>query len=528
MKITFPEPINQANWFSIPNSNQLVVVGANGSGKTKIGTWFELNLGNTHRVSAQKSLTMPEKVNPTSLEEAQRAFLIGNVNSTEMSQRSYYRWGNKPDNYLLGDFPALMVLLQTEEYESLIKYKKTVNDGEDAQMPKTNLDKIKDAWEEILPQRELIISAGKINTKIPGTEIVYNASGMSDGERVIFYLLGEILCAPPDAYVIFDEPEMHIHKSLVGTFWNKAETLRPDCTFIYLTHDLDFAASRHLADKIWLRDFDGSKWDYVHINDFEESIPDDLYLEVLGSRKKILFIEGDSSSLDSFIYESIFPEYTVKPLGSCQKVINCTKSFNSLSSFHHIESNGLVDRDRRTEEEIASLKASAIMVPEVAEIENFFLLENAVKAVARDMHKNEDDVFEAVKEKVFAFFKAQLENQVSLHSTSEINRVIARSISVSESTQESVQEEYNTMTASIDVEAIFEKYRTSFCEILESEDYIGILRVFNNKGLIFQSQVANLCDIIPNNYTAYVKGLIKRRQEIGQNICQTIRDSILL
>ena len=72
----------------------------------------------------------------------------------------------------------------------------------------------------------------------------YNAAEMSDGERVIFYLIGECLAAPDDAVIVIDEPEMHLHKSIQSDLWDAIEAERPDCLFVYLTHDVDFAASR--------------------------------------------------------------------------------------------------------------------------------------------------------------------------------------------------------------------------------------------------------------------------------------------
>ena len=59
-----------------PNSNpeldfnQLVIVGANGSGKTRLGSAIELKYPKlVHRISAQKSLSFPREVSPTSKKE---------------------------------------------------------------------------------------------------------------------------------------------------------------------------------------------------------------------------------------------------------------------------------------------------------------------------------------------------------------------------------------------------------------------------------------------------------------------------
>lgn len=81
---------------------------------------------------------------------------------------------------------------------------------------------------------------------------------MSDGERVTIYLLGQCLIAPNDMTIIIDEPEIHLHKSIMYRLWDKIEEFCPNKTFIYITHDLDFAASRKEATKIWVKSYFGN------------------------------------------------------------------------------------------------------------------------------------------------------------------------------------------------------------------------------------------------------------------------------
>ena len=107
-----------------------------------------------------------------------------------------------------------------------------------------------------------------------------------------FYLIGEVLCAPEKSIIIIDEPEMHIHVSLIKRLFDLIENERPDCVFIYLTHSIDFAFSRQNAKKIWAKSYEDGKWDYEILNE-AMPIPEQLYLEVLGSRLPVIFIEGD-------------------------------------------------------------------------------------------------------------------------------------------------------------------------------------------------------------------------------------------
>ena len=100
----------------------LVVVGANGAGKTRFGSWVEEhNYEKVHRISAQKSLSMPSSVCTTSIEIAEEELLYGThyVDKNWLKQygRINSRWSNNLNTSLLNDYEKLMILLHSEEYE---------------------------------------------------------------------------------------------------------------------------------------------------------------------------------------------------------------------------------------------------------------------------------------------------------------------------------------------------------------------------------------------------------------------------
>src|SRR5205823_4559802 len=120
--------------------------------------------------------------------------------------------------------------------------------------------------ELILPYREIEITPGKIQTRVKNSaSVYYSASEMSDGERVIFYLIGQALAAPKDGIIIIDEPELHLHKSIQTWLWREIQAARPDCLFVYMTHDVEFAASLTEAKKIWLKNFNGHVWEWEEV-----------------------------------------------------------------------------------------------------------------------------------------------------------------------------------------------------------------------------------------------------------------------
>lgn len=495
----------------------IVILGANGAGKTRLGSWLEQqNLSMTHRISAQKSLAMPAEVSPKSKQTAELEFYYGGYSDDRQWLENYgrnnYRWGNKPNTHLLNDYDKLMTLLHTEEYEESVKFKDCYTPGSALPKPVTNLDRVQQVWEKLLPHRRLVKRAGKI-VVIPttgGTVNAYNAMEMSDGERVIFYLIGEVICAKQGSLIIIDEPEMHIHKSLTKKLWDEIEQIRSDCVFVYLTHDIDFAVSRTECVKIWVKSFAGNDiWDYELINPLEK-IPEQVYLELLGSRQPIVFTEGDNSSWDYQLYQVLFPDKTIYPLGGCSKVLEATKAFNSHTGLHHATVQGIIDRDRRSDEDISKMEQNGVTVLKVAEIENLFLLESVIKSVARHMSKDPDSVFQTVREKIIDRFRAELETQVTLNMAHRLKRRIIDNFSLRANNFDELQRAYSDAVSSIELEPMRNETVRLFEELITAGDYAGILKVYNNKGLICVSDVAKLCDIVPKNYITQVLSLLKK------------------
>ncbi|MFD2880186.1 hypothetical protein ACFTAO_36355 [Paenibacillus rhizoplanae] len=74
--------------------------------------------------------------------------------------------------------------------------------------------------------------------------------------------------------------------------------------------------------------------------------------------------------------------------------MEATKAFNSLIHLHHLSAKGIIDRDRKTDNELNAYKDNFVYTPNVAEIENIFLIEDVVRTVAMIFaEKNPEEVF---------------------------------------------------------------------------------------------------------------------------------------
>lgn len=183
---------------------------------------------------------------------------------------------------------------------------------------------------------------------------------MSDGERVVLYLLAQALCAPKNITIIIDEPEIHLHRSIMNRLWTSIENERKDCLFIYITHDTQFAATHKQAKKIWVKSYNGEHWELEDIEECE--LPEQLLLSILGNRRPVLFVEGADNSYDTRMYSEIYKDFYVIPCGGCSSVIAQTKAMKANTQLHHLQCYGLIDRDYRSNHEIMTLPHRIVQV----------------------------------------------------------------------------------------------------------------------------------------------------------------------
>ncbi len=266
-------------------------------------------------------------------------------------------------------------------------------------------------------------------------------------------------------------------------------------------------------------------WEY-DILPPQEGMSDEIYMAIIGARKPVLFIEGDGvNSIDAKLYPLVFKEYTVKSLGSCNKVIEATRAFNDLSAFHHMDSFGIVDRDRRDAHEVEYLRGKKIMVPEVAEIENIMMLEEVIKAVAKTRGKDENRVFEKVKRSVIAQFRHDLRQQALLHTRHRVKRTVEYRIDGRFNNINMLEQHIKSLATEINPRGLYESFCREFRKYVERDDYASVLRVYNQKSMISGSNVASLCGL--RNKDEYVRCVISiLRGGTGQasRIAQAVRN----
>ncbi len=508
MQKTITLPNKNKELTSIEIENSLIIIGANGSGKTRLGTWIEISSPQSeivHRISAQKSLRMPDTSTPQSMDIAENSLLYGNPDWRP--EHKIHKWDRKPAIHPQNDYEKLMIYLFSEETDQNAKYKALVKAvSHRVEPPKTKMDIVKEVWEKILPHRILDIGGLSIKTKLRSDEnISYKSSEMSDGERVIFYLIGQCLATPANGIIVIDEPELHLHKSIQYTLWNELEKQRQDCIFIYLTHDVDFASSKEQSKHIWVKSFDGETWDWELIEK-SDGFPEDLLLEIIGSRQPILFVEGDKDSHDVAFYREIFKNFLVVPRGSCLNVISSTKVLQNHKNFIGREIYGLIDRDRRVDKEISELEKNNIYTLCVAEVESLFCTHEVIKLVSEKLYRNPEEDFLRVSNAIFKRIKSELEFQTSLRTSSEIKFFLSN-FDESKRSKEEIISHLNELFDKIDVNDIYSKFYETLNSIIDSKEYNDLLKFYNRKTLTIQ--VAEVFGFKSEEYKLFVLRLCK-------------------
>lgn len=517
MELILPANQNTSSPHTL-DTKVLVVIGANGAGKSSFGRDLQQRYPEQSvRISGFHSLFLTSEENDIPTEGNELARLQSMIAKRLFMPR-------------LSEYEKLILRLQTEEFEAAVQYKEECKQTSGLLPPVTKIDRIQMIWEKMFPHNRLVRKSGFIelaSTCISGDS--YTAGKMSDGEKLVFYLIGAILYAPVDSLLIVEEPEILLHDSIKNQLWDEIEDMRPDCTYIYLTHDIDFAASRRDSERLWIRSYNADEhiWDYELIES-NESFPEEVYMEILGSRKPILFIEGtDSNSIDSRLYPLIFPDYMVKPMGGCQKVIETTKAFSQLKDFHTLDSKGIVDRDRRTEGEIEYLREQHIYVPEVAEVENLLMLEPVIKTVARRLMKDPESVFSQVKENVIKLFLKDLNSQVLLHARHRVQKKLETVLNRKMNTVDELNEYVESIRETVHVQEIYSEIAQRFRQYADTGDYKNILRVYNQKGMLPQSRLCNICGISnKESYLNLILSILKENKEDADVVRTSIKESL--
>lgn len=489
--------------FSVPNLEQqpLTVrlepgsstffVGANGSGKTRLATQAEEQLAvKAHRISAHRSLNLNPTVAKISERQALSGLRFGYLDLVAEEQgpayRSGHRWSGKAATLLLNDFDYVVQALFAEQSNIALGTHLAAHAGAIGELQLTRFQKLVSIWSRVLPHRTLQITGDDIRVLADGG--AYSAADMSDGERAVFYMLGQVLVATPSSVLIFDEPELHVHRAILSRLWDEAEAARPDCAFLVITHDLEFAAARP-GQKYVIRRFQSpGQWDIEQVPE-ATGFDEEIVTLILGSRKPVLFVEGTGSSLDLAIYRACYPDWTVLPRGSCENVVHAVATMRHNASLTRVTCAGIVDADDYSEEDKRNLEELGVAALPVSEIENLFLLPEVSSAILEDDNFEGLELqtrLESLKQDVLTEVgrDGSINEVVLRYCRRRIDRTLKKIDLKDAKTSEELSEIYAERTSALDVAAVANAMRDRIEQAVRDGDLPTLLENFDNKALL--------------------------------------------
>ena len=243
----------------------------------------------------------------------------------------------------------------------------------------------------------------------------YSIAQLSDGERNVILIASEVLAAQPGTMVLIDEPERHLHRSIISPLLKALFAMRSDCAFVVSTHEATLPIDNPDSKTLLVRDctyieritkkseisleklgeavsqINAAKktvkgWD-TDLMESGNEIDKEVMRDILGARRRLLFVEGAEESLDKSLYSLIFPDVSVIPKQDSKSVEHAVMSIRDLEQLHWVVAYGIIDRDARTQDDVEQLKEHRIYSLDVHSVESIYYDPQVRKAVGERMAK---------------------------------------------------------------------------------------------------------------------------------------------
>ena len=455
-----------------------VIIGANGAGKSSLINELRKNsIDEMYVLPAQKLLYFVSNIHNRNNIEQENYIL--DLKKTNIKYDTINLYPSNIEENFSNTFTNLITLL-VKDVMVVATYKfRGQNDSSLSLWQK--LEKI---WNKIKPEISFEIDPIKIIVNVEKNHSKYSINGLSDGERCILFYIGNVLLAPENSYIIVDEPETFLNAAVYNELWDLLISERPDCQFIFASHNMDFVQSRTNATYIWCKKFEAPyDLDYQVLEETQE-MPLSLLTEVSGTRKPILFCEGTKTSIDYQIYSKLFSEFCfVKPVQGHKQVIQHTKAYNDLQHIHGNTAYGIIDNDWMDESSIQVYKEQNIFVLPFNEVEMMLVDEAVVKScLPFDDDKEKQRKFENFQRSIIESCEEKKEKIISIALKKRLDEFMeSHFIEKSEPNEHDAHVFLDSIASEFDVASTFNKINSIVVESLASSDFSGILKICNLK-----------------------------------------------
>lgn len=468
--------------------NNIVMIGANGSGKSTFSRNLRAILSKQITVIPSQQLLFYEA--PSHI--ATTANYIKSINDYHHKDKLGHTSDIKQD--IQQDFTNLILAIKKDEDLVTKRYYET------DQKEESILLKIQRVWARFIHDKKIVFNdyQVKIQTLLGQA---YGINSLSDGEKAIIYYTGHILFAEENAYIIIDEPENHMHTALCDKLWNVLEQERPDCTFVYLTHNLDFAVSRNNKTILWNKSFTPPKtWDFEELP-HDDAIPERLMTEIVGTRKNLLFCEGENkSSLDFKLFNILFDNFTVIPMRTRDDVIKSVLAYNANPMFHY-KAIGIVDRDNYRD--LTTLQDDGIYVLNTNEVENILCDEEFISKAITHFCTPNNYTINDFKREFFALFNRNIDVLSVQYTTDFINDKIHSSFIRNRNDLGVIRSEFTNL-CTINIDETYSTRKTYLQSLCDNQNYAEALSNSNLKKQLTRQLANKIIDHFEDRALEYI------------------------
>jgi ABC-type lipoprotein export system ATPase subunit len=380
--LTVDGPLN----FTVDAGQTVFVLGANGTGKSSLmHRFYSSHADNARRISAHRQTWFAS--DDIDLSARQRRQTEQNIFNTDRQPQS--RWRD--------DFSAQRASIAIYD---LIDAENVRARSIAAAIDNNNIEEAKELAKKDAPIKiinELLrLSNLPIEISVQESEQVvasksggtkYSISELSDGERNALLIAAGVLTVKAGTILFIDEPERHLHRSIISPLLTNLLEQRKDCAFVVSTHEVMLPIDNPTARTLLLCGctYSGgtiNQWD-ADLVAAEAEIEDDLKRDILGARRKLLFVEGEEHSLDKALYALIFPNVAVIAKSACRDVEHAVSGIRDAAGLHWLHAYGIIDNDRRTQDEIKKMHAKGVHALSVFSVESIYYHTELQKRVAQ-------------------------------------------------------------------------------------------------------------------------------------------------
>lgn len=363
----------------------LYVLGANGTGKSSlISRLFNHYPEKAKRISAHRQTWFES--NELDMTPRNRQDMENNYRSQDAQPQARYREWNPSGRANVAIFDLIDAdTMQERKIAGLVRIDKIEAAQKEAENP-SPIQVINEMMRLSNLPIEISVEQGqKIVARKSGSK-GYSVAELSDGERNAFLIAVDVLTAKPGALILIDEPERHLHRSIISPLLKILFNRRNDCAFIVSTHEIMLPLDTPKASALLVRncEYEGQKvraW-AADLLEPGAAIDDALKSDILGSRRKMIFVEGTTQSLDVPLYSILFPQVSVIPKEGCRDVEYAVRGLRAASDIHWVSAWGIVDNDQRSGEDVARLKEAGVWALPHYSIESLYYHPKMILRVA--------------------------------------------------------------------------------------------------------------------------------------------------